>query len=182
MQRIVIPISPARHAAQMGLILGGYLSCIYIFFMYTPSYPLLSLAFFGGLLGLPFVAYFLGRKFRDVFPREVAYPFVIGWSHGVQMFVFAGAILLVPQYFYYTQVLPKQIPHIEQMLNQLYGQSPESRELLRELYGQDPIELLQTLTGRSKLLANLWSGFSSTVFLGALVSLINALILKRKAH
>lgn len=181
MQRITLPISPARHAAQMGLILGAFHTIIYGMWMYTPSYPVLILpCCLGGLLS-PVLAYRLGLRFRNLFPEDQPYPFIIAWAHMAQMYMFAGLILLLPMYFYLTQALPEQLPAIEAMLEQLYQQVPDSRTFLSQLYQGDPMDAITRILSRDKLLSNLWAGFSSNVFWGAIVSLINALILKRSA-
>lgn len=182
MKTIILPMSPARHAAKMGLTLGGYLSLVHMMWMYSPSIPILALPYLVGLLFTPVVAYFLGRRFRDFFPEEAPYPFVIAWSHGVQMFLFAGIILLLPNYFYFTSALPAQIPAIEAMLEQIYRTSPESKALLQQVYGSNPIDFIYAITSRDKLWGNLWSGFSTTVFLGSIISVVNALILRRSAR
>lgn len=182
MKAIILPMGPGRHAAKMGLILGGYLSLIHMMWMYSPSIPILWLPYLLGLLFTPVVAYFLGRRFRDFFPEEAPYPFVIAWAHGVQMFLFAGIILLLPNYFYFTSALPQQIPAMEQMLEQVYRNTPEAKPLLHQVYGGNPIDLFYAVTSRDKLWGNLWSGFSMTVFLGSIISVVNALILRRSAR
>lgn len=181
MEKITIPVSPARHAAQMGLILGGYLSLMFVCVMYSIYFPLLSLLALVLLLGVPFVAYRLGRSFRNLFPPNAPYPFILAWSHSAQMFLFGGIVLLLPAYYYFTQELPRQIPIMEGIFAQMYKQSPEIKTMLRELYGKDPMDLFRELIDRDGLWLRIWSTYSSTVFWGAMVSLINALFLKRKA-
>lgn len=174
-----VRISPLQHAAQMGLKLGGYLMLVYIAWMYTPSYPFLALFFLLGLIGTPFYAYRLGLRFRALVPEELPYPFAVAWSHGTQMFIFAGIILLLPTYYYYTSALPAQLPTLEKMLTAVYETNPELKTTLYTAYGGDPIALISVLTDREHIWGLLWSSFSNTVFLGAIVSLINAFILKR---
>lgn len=178
---IILPMSPAKHAAQMGLKLGGYLLLVYLIWMYIPSIPLLIFLYILGLLATPIVAYRLGRKYRDFFPQEAPYPFAIAWAHGSQMFFFASIILLLPMYYYYTSALPSQIPTIEQMLALMYKQNPASKALLQQMYGTNPLDIIYKLTDRENLWMNLWTGFSSNIFLGAIVSVFNAFILRRKA-
>lgn len=175
-------ISPLKHAAQMGLQLGGFLMLIYIAWMYTPSHPILGLFSLIGLIGTPFYAYRLGLRFRNLIPSDVPYPFAIAWSHGTQMFIFAGIILLLPTYYYYTSVLPEQLPVLESILSVVYQRNPGLKATLYAAYGGDPLALISGLAGREHIWGLLWSGFSNTVFLGAIVSLINALILKRPAR
>lgn len=155
---------------------------VYIAGMYTPSYPFLVLFFLLGLIGTPFYAYRLGLRFRALIPEEHPYPFALAWSHGTQMFIFAGIILLLPTYYYYTAVLPAQLPVLESMLSVVYQRNPELKTTLYTAYGGDPLALISGLAGREHIWGLLWSGFSNTVFLGAIVSLINALILKRPAR
>lgn len=180
-QIIILPMSPAKHAAQMGLKLGGYLLLLYLLWMYTPSIPLLSFPYILGLLATPIVAYRLGRRYRDFFPAEAPYPFAIAWAHGSQMFLFASIILLLPMYYYFTSALPSQIPTIQQMLETLYQQNPASKALLEQMYGGNPIDLIYKVTDRENLWMNLWTGFSSNIFLGAIVSVLNAFLLRRSS-
>lgn len=179
---IIIPMSPQKHAARMGLKLGGYLLLVYLCFMYIPTFPLLSLVYLLGLLATPIVVYKLGKSYRDYFPEEAPYPFALAWSHGVQMFLFAGIILLLPTYYYYTQALPSQLPIIEGMLTTAFKQSPELKQMIYASYGGNPIDQMYKILDRGALLGNLWSGFSMTIFLGAIVSVFTALVLRRTAR
>lgn len=179
---VIIPIGPQKHAAQMGLKLGGYLLLVYLCWMYAPTLPLLSILCLLGLLATPIVAYRLGKRYRDYFPEEAPYPFALAWSHGVQMFLFAGVILLLPTYYYYTKALPSQIPLIESTLTQSFAQQPELKELIYANYGGNPIDMIYKLIDRSALWGNLWTGFSSTVFLGSITSIFTALVLRRTAR
>lgn len=172
-------MSPQRHAARMGLKLGGYLLLVYMSFMYIPSIPTLGLVCLIGLLATPIVAYKLGKSYRDYFPEEAPYPFALAWSHGVQMFLFAGIILLLPTYLYYTKVLPSQMPHIENMFSMAFTQSPALKQMFYTRYGGNPIDQMYKILDHSALWLNLWSGFSTTIFLGAIVSVFTALVLRR---
>lgn len=182
MNPTIIPITPGRHAAQMGLILGAYMSLTSVLFMYIPSVPLLGLAFVLAFVCTPILSYRLGLRYRALFPSEAPYPFVLAWSHSTQMFVFGAIVMLVPCYLYYTTILPSQLPAIEAMLEASYKASPQSRAMWTEIYQGEPISVISKLTSRANLWANMWSSFSTTVFLGAIVSLVNACILRRKAQ
>lgn len=175
-------VSPLRSAAQAGLVLGGYISLTYYLWMFSPSYPLLIFLFVLGLLGTPFVAFRLMRRYRERLPRQLPFRFPIAWAYGTQTFVFAGIILLLPSYYYFVDILPGQLPHIEQMLAEVYRQNPSVQPLFRDLYGGEPMDMIYKWLQNTSVWAYLWSNFSTTVTLGAALSVVNALILRRDAE
>ncbi len=175
-----LPMKPSEHASKMGLILGGYMCLAYSCFMFVPTIPILAVFVLTMLLLTPLISYRLGKSYRGLFSQDQPYSFALAWAHGTQMFVCAAIILLIPGYLYYTKVLPEQLPYIELIMEDFYKQDPQAREILTKMYQGDPIEVIGQLTSRDRLWLNLWSMFSSVVFWGSIVSLVNALLLKRK--
>lgn len=172
--------TPLRHAARAGLILGLYFVFKYFLLMYTPSMPVLGIIYLFATLAVPFVAYRLTASYRALFPERIGFPISIGWSHGVMLYAFASILVLPSHYYFYTSALPSQIPALEELMQQSYSQSPDMKPLLISLYGGEPIEMLRNWLSSLNVFSRLWSDFGTNVFWGSILSLVNALILRRK--
>lgn len=171
--------TPIKYAAQSGLILGGYMVLCYSFWMFTPSYPLLIFPYIISLLLTPLVSFIQTRNYRDKVRGGKPFPFALAWAYGTQSFIFASIVLMLPAYIYYAKALPSQLPALETLLQEVYRQSPEVKGIFRQMYGGDPIDVLYNWLGNSSVWLNVWNTFSTSIFLGALASIVNALILKR---
>lgn len=148
--------------------------------MYGIHFPLLYVVFFVATLAVPFVAYRLTRSY-GVRLRQSGYTLSYGmaWSHGAMLYLFASIILLLPQYMFYSRMLPEQLQILEGMMSAQYAQTPTLKDMMTQLYGMDPLELFKQIL--SIPVANrLISSLSNNVLVGALLSLINAYLLTRK--
>lgn len=166
--------------AVAGLRLGLYLVFTYILWMYIPSIPFLSFLYIIALCITPYVSYRLMKSLRSVLPEESPFKAAIAWSYGTQTFFYAGFLLLIPCYYYFTKALPSQLPLLEASMQQVLQQNSEAKILMDQLYGGNPIDALYQWLANTSVWAYLWSTFSMNLFLGAVISAINALILRRK--
>lgn len=165
--------------AAAGIRLGLYLVFSYVLWMYIPSIPFLSFLYLIALLFTPFVSYKLTKAFRDAYPKELPFPALLAWSYGTQTFFFAGIVLMLPCYYYFTQALPSQMPLLDRVTQEIIKQNPEVGTMFQQLYGGNPVDKLYQWLGSTSVWSYLWTSFSMTVFLGGIVSLINAFILRR---
>ena len=64
-------------------------------------------------------------------------------------------------------------------MQEVIKQNPEVGTMFQQLYGGNPVDKLYQWLGSTSVWSYLWTSFSMTVFLGGIVSLINAFILRR---
>lgn len=178
---IKTPLTPMRHATKMGLYLGLFFIAKYLCVMYTLEYPLLFLVYLVATLAVPFIAYRYTRLYRDSFPERIGFPMLVAWSHGLYLYLFATILVLIPHYIYYSAILPEQIVYIERSFTEAYAQNPKLQELFAPLFGGLSVgEYLRQWLAETSVGRMLWSDFSTNIFFGSILSLINAAILRRK--
>lgn len=175
-------ITPLRHAARFGLILGLYFVFKYICFMYSLSIPLLGLIYLVATMLVPFLAYRITRNYRSMLSAETAFPLMVGWAHGTLLYAFASIVVLLAHYYFYAEALPSQLSQIEYTLNTLYGQVPNMHSVLTDLYGGEPIAILKAWVSSYSIPSLLWADLNANLFWGALLSLVNATLLRRSTN
>lgn len=173
---------PSTHAARAGVGLGLYFMLKYTCIMYALEYPMLIFVFILATIAVPFVAYRLTLDYGTRLGQAgVQLNFRLAWSHGTMLYFFASIMLLLPQYLFFTRILPEQIPLLEEMSRQMYEQAPGAKEMLLQIYGAEPADMLRESL-QTPILARLIGSLSNNVLVGALLSLINAAILSRKQY
>lgn len=173
--------NPPRNVARAGMILGGYLSLVHILYMYVLTVPLMSLLFLLGFLGVPYVLYRLMWSLKQSWSQETALPMTYVWAYGAQAFTLASIVLMLPCYYYYRHLLPMQIPIFEQLLQTLTMQSPEMKQQVELFYGGNPGDMLYKLLSEVSVWSYLWTIFSTSIFIGGIMSFVNTLIIKYKS-
>lgn len=174
-------LMPTIDAARAGVVLGLYFAVKYLCLMYGLYFPLLYLIFFIATLAVPFVAYRMTKGYGARL-AQVGYMinFRMAWAHGTMLYFFASIILLLPQYMFFTRMYPEQIQMLQELLQARYAEMPGLEGTLHSLYGVDPIEVLRESL-QIPIFNRLLSSLSNNVVVGAILSLINAAIISRKA-
>ncbi len=169
-----------QHAARAGQMLGLLFIVKYFCLMYSLEVPGLLYLFVFGTVAVPFVAYRLTRSYRDALPAEAPFPVMIAWAHGVFLYLFATLLVLIPHYLFYTDVFPEQIPLLEARLEEAYLGDPRRKIMMdRLLGGQGLGDFLRGWLASTSTFEKLWRDFSVNLFWGSLLSLVNALFLRR---
>ena len=141
-----------------GLILAIYLVIRFFFMVSSANNTILNLLFIFITIGVPFVAYYLGKDFKKKTDEELTYRNF--YSHGFFMFFFASLILAAVEYVYYgfinTEFITEQYNTLLQNI---------------EILNKSPIP-----TASQMAMQNIWM-YS---FAGIIISLINAYILNKK--
>ena len=155
-------------AATYGLLFGGYWVVKYIFLMCAFSAPLLGLLYLPLTLAVPFVAYYLGKRYRD-HRDDRRISFAQAWLFGSLLYFFAAILVSLPHFYFYQTILPQHMPV---MLEQM-------EEVLRPVIDPntwDQMKYALTATEPIKRVVNdLWSN----VVWGVIFSLPVAAILRR---
>lgn len=169
-----------RHAARAGLLLGLYFVLKYFCLMYAFSMPGLILLYIVATLLVPVLAYRLTRQYRALIPAQYGFPMSLAWAHGVQLYAFASLVVLIPHYIFYTSILPDQLPAMEALLKDSMAQDPQMRALVEGmLQGQLPTDIIRSFLSETSTFAKLWNDLGNNLMAGCVLSLINALILRR---
>lgn len=170
-----------RHAARVGIMLGLLFIIKYICLMYSLTVPALAFLYAIGTAAVPFVAYRLTRSYRELIPASIGFPLPIAWAHGVFLYLFASLLVMLPHYIFYTDLLPSQLPALELRLQAEYREVPQMKALVEQMLGgNSPIEVIKLWLSSTSTASKLWNDFSSNLFWGSLLSLLNAFILRRR--
>lgn len=171
--------TPLQDAAKAGLSLGLFFVLKYFCMMYALEYPWLIILYMGGTVAVPFVVFGLTRRYRASLPGAMAFPVSVGWSHGVFLYLFASLIVLIPHYMFYTSILPDQLP----LLDKHIGVDPTLyKQMFAPIFGDKmPAEVVRLWLYETTLGEKLWGDFSTNLFWGSLLSLINGFLLRRSS-
>ena len=155
-----------------GLILAIYLVIRFFFMVSSADSTILNLLFIFITLGVPFVAYYLGKDFKKKTDEELTYRNF--YTHGFFMFFFASLILAAVEYVYYgfinTEFITEQYNTLLQNIEILKQTMPDASQI-EEIVNESPIP-----TASQMAMQNVWM-YS---FVGIIISLINAYILNKK--
>ena len=155
-----------------GLILAIYLVIRFFFMVSSANSTILNLLFIFITIGVPFVAYYLGKDFKKKTDEELTYRNF--YSHGFFMFFFASLILAAVEYVYYgfinTEFITEQYNTLLQNIEILKQTMPDASQI-EEIVNESPIP-----TASQMAMQNVWM-YS---FAGIIISLINAYILNKK--
>lgn len=155
-----------------GLILAIYLVIRFFFMVSSANSTILNLLFIFITIGVPFVAYYLGKDFKKKTDEELTYRNF--YSHGFFMFFFASLILAAVEYVYYgfinTDFITEQYNTLLQNIEILKQTMPDASQI-EEIVNESPIP-----TASQMAMQNVWM-YS---FAGIIISLINAYILNKK--
>ena len=155
-----------------GLILAIYLVIRFFFMVSSANSTILNLLFIFITIGVPFVAYYLGKDFKKKTDEELTYRNF--YTHGFFMFFFASLILAAVEYVYYgfinTEFITEQYNTLLQNIEILKQTMPDASQI-EEIVNESPIP-----TASQMAMQNVWM-YS---FVGIIISLINAYILNKK--
>ena len=155
-----------------GLILAIDLVIRFFFMVSSANSTILNLLFIFITIGVPFVAYYLGKDFKKKTNEELTYRNF--YSHGFFMFFFASLILAAVEYVYYgfinTEFITEQYNTLLQNIEILKQTMPDASQI-EEIVNESPIP-----TASQMAMQNVWM-YS---FAGIIISLINAYILNKK--
>ena len=95
----VVKINLLQVSMTLGTYLGLYMILVYLFTAMTVKYTALSLLSLPLLLGIPVVAFFLIRHFRDSTSIPF-FPFPLSWMLSILTFLFATVLSCMAAYLY----------------------------------------------------------------------------------
>lgn len=95
----IIRINILQTSMTLGTYLGAYIILAYIATLLTVKFTVLSLVSLPLLLGIPVVAFFLIRRFRDS-TQAPFFPFPVSWMLSILTFLFATALSCMAAYMY----------------------------------------------------------------------------------
>lgn len=95
----IIRINILQVSMTLGTYLGLYLILVYAVMLLSISHTILSLLALPMLIGVPVVAYFLVRKFRDK-NCQPFFPFPVSWMISILTFLFATVLSCMAAYLY----------------------------------------------------------------------------------
>lgn len=95
----IIRINILQTSMTLGTYLGAYIILAYLAVLFTVKYAALTLVSFPLLLGIPVVAFFLIRHFREQ-TQTPFFPFPVSWMISILTFLFATALSCMAAYMY----------------------------------------------------------------------------------
>lgn len=134
-QPTLIRINVFQSSMTLGSKLGAYMILTYAILFLSLYFDFMSLLALPAMVGIPFVAYFLLKKFRDSESPEF-YPFPVSWMMSILTFLFAGvlscmAVFVFLKFFKPAGLEQVMLSHIDQftavMQQAATGQTDQSR-------------------------------------------------------
>ena len=92
-------------AMKYGLALGVFWVIKYIFFILSPSIPMLNAVYLLLTAAVPFVAYYLTKRYRDD-DLDGEISFFHAWRFGIMLYFFAALIVAVEHFIFYQYIAP----------------------------------------------------------------------------
>ena len=98
-ERKIIQINILQTSMTLGTYLGVYMILVYAFMALSVRYTALTLISMPLMLGIPVIAFFLIKRFRDANCMPF-FPFPISWMLTILMFLFATMLSCMAAYLY----------------------------------------------------------------------------------
>ena len=98
-EQTIIRINILQTSMTLGTYLGAYIILAYLASVLTVKYAAISLLAVPLLFGIPVVAYFLIRRFRDS-TKAPFFPFPVSWMLSILTFLFATVLSCMVAYLY----------------------------------------------------------------------------------
>ena len=95
----IVRINILQTSMTLGTYLGAYIILAYLAMVLTVKYAAISLLAVPLMIGIPVVAYFLIRRFRDSI-KAPFFPFPISWMLSILTFLFATVLSCMAAYLY----------------------------------------------------------------------------------
>ena len=129
-----------------GLILAIYLVIRFFFMVSSADSTILNLLFIFITIGVPFVAYYLGKDFKKKTDEELTYRNF--YSHGFFMFFFASLILAAVEYVYYgfinTEFITEQYNTLLQNIEIIKQTMPDASQI-EEIVNGSPVQIFSNV-------------------------------------
>ena len=95
----IVRINILQTSMTLGTYLGAYIILAYLAMVLTVKYAAISLLAVPLMIGIPVVAYFLIRRFRDSI-KAPFFPFPVSWILSILTFLFATVLSCMVAYLY----------------------------------------------------------------------------------
>ena len=155
-----------------GLFLAAFLVVRFFLMVVSDKNTFLNIIFICFTIGIPVVAYYLGKDFKKKSEETLTYRNF--YSHGFFMFFFASLILASVEYVYYGFI---NTDFIGDQYNTLLANIETLKQTMPDVSGLEEIVNNSSLPTASQMaMQNIWM-YS---FAGIIISLINAYILNKK--
>lgn len=162
-----------RSSAMAGLLFGAYWVLKYLCLMAIFAAPMMAFLYLILTLMVPFLAYYLTKRYRNTFPPGSRFSFMHGFRYSIMLYLFAALIVSIPHFIFYSRILPANMDLIMAQMEQMSS-------ILDQMYGSDWREIMSNAFN-VKPAYRVGSDISTNVFWGIVFSIPVGLILKRKA-
>ena len=96
-----------KSAMSYGFALGIYWIIKYAFFLFSSSALILSSIYYGLTLAVPFIAYYLTKKYKQDIGGRIG--FFHAWQFGVLLYFFAAIVVSLEHYVFYRYLAPPDL-------------------------------------------------------------------------
>lgn len=93
-----------KGAMTYGLAMGIYWVVKYLFFIFSVSVPSLSLVYWLLTLAVPFIAYYMTKRYRQDIGGSIS--FFHAWRFGMMLYFFAALIVSLEYFVFYQFIAP----------------------------------------------------------------------------
>lgn len=171
MEETAKPKGLLKQAMEMGAYFGLFLLVKFLLATQSLNNPFLNLASLLMLFAIPFVVYYLMRRFKKTITETNVFSQL--WMFGILLFFFASLISCLGEYIYYVYIDPSYLnTQITAMLAML--------DDMEQLKGNETLNMMKdamangaTPTPSAMIMQTIWAN----TFVGSLLSILLALIL-----
>lgn len=156
-----------KGATTYGFAMGIYWVIKYLFLIFSNTVPGLSLIYILLTLAVPFIAYYLTKRYRDDIGGSIS--FFHAWRFGTLLYFFAALIVAVEQFIFYQFFAPRDF---------MYDAANQLIEMLKDSpFATDVIEAVGRMNFSPIHMAV--TGIFNNIFYGIVLSIPVAALLCR---
>lgn len=159
-----------KGATTYGFVMGIYWVIKYLFVIFSSKVPGLSLVYLLLTLGVPFIAYYLTKRYRDDIGGSIS--FFHAWRFGILLYFFAALIVAVEQFLFFQFFLPPDFMY--QAANQLIDMvkdSPAASQIVQAVSQLNFSPILMVIHG---IFNNIFYGIVLSIPVAAILCRNNA--------
>lgn len=156
-----------KGAMTYGFTMGIYWVIKYLFLIFSNSVPGLSFIYIGMTLAVPFIAYYLTKRYRDEIGGSIS--FFHAWRFGTLLYFFAALIVAVEHFLFFQFFAPKDF---------IYNAANQLIELMKD--SQVNTDVIESITRMNFSPIHMAiQGIFNNIFYGIILSIPVAALLCR---
>lgn len=159
-----------KSAMSYGLAMGIYWVIKYLFFIFGYTVPMLITIYWGFSLAVPFIAYYMTKKYRDEIGGQIS--FFHAWRFGTMLYFFAALIVSLEHFIFFQFIAPRDfMTNMATSMVQVMQNSKVSAEMIESITNMNFTPIHMAI-----------QGIFNNIFYGIVLSIpVAAIVCRKKA-